>query len=71
MSETTSPTRTNELLGKLLLSKDEVAELLGVSAETVDYLHRVKNLRGVRVGKRNLWRPHDVQEYVEKLAPAE
>ena len=58
---------THQLLSRLLLNRAQVASVLDVPAETVDYLHRVRKLRAVRVGKFNRWRPRDVQAYVDTL----
>ena len=61
-------TSTGELLSKLLLSKLEVCHLLGdISPKTVDYLHRMRKLRGVLVGKSLRWKPETVRQYVEGL----
>ncbi len=62
---------TSETMGRLLLTRDQVAEVLGVPVETVDGLHRAKLLRAVRVGKHNRWRPEAVQSYVDGLEPVE
>ena len=60
---------TDELTSKRLLGRDEVAELLGIEAATVDNLHRGKVLRACRVGRENRWRPCDVERYVKELQP--
>jgi len=61
--------RTQVLLDELLLSLDEVCELLKCPAETVRYLHRVGILKAVRVGKFSRWKPADVQKFIEELKP--
>jgi excisionase family DNA binding protein len=63
--------RTAELLGRLLLGKSEVAELLGVSEKSIEYLHRVRELPAVKVGKSLHWKPQTVAEFVERLQPGE
>ena len=62
-------TSTRELLGRLLLTRTEVASILGVSENTVDNLHRTRQLSAVKVGKFNLWKPESVRRFVEKLEP--
>ena len=66
---TNGVTRTVELLGQLVLTRDEVAELLSVKTPTIDNLHESGRLRAVRIGKENRWKPSAVQEYVESLEP--
>lgn len=53
----------------LLLNCDQVAALLQVTRDTIQNLHRVRQLRGVKVGKHLRWRPEDVRSFVERLAP--
>ncbi|GMU22981.1 MAG: hypothetical protein AMXMBFR13_30650 [Phycisphaerae bacterium] len=55
----------------LVLTRDQVAAALQVSAETIEGLHRMGRLRGVRIGRHLRWRPGDVTAYVERLAPGE
>jgi hypothetical protein len=64
-------TTTPDLMSRLLLNRDQVAALLEVDPATVDYLHRMRRLRAVRVGKVNRWKPADVKAYVESLSPSE
>lgn len=52
-----------------LLCCDDVAALLQVTRDTIQNLHRVRQLRGVKVGKHLRWRPEDVRSFVEGLAP--
>ena len=59
--------RTAELLSRVLLDREQRAEVLGVEPVTVSYLHRIGVLRGVRVGRRLHWRPADIRQYVESL----
>ena len=59
---------THDVTGwPLLLTREEVAAVLQVPADTVDNLHRVRHLRGCRVGKHLRWRPDDVRSFVAKL----
>lgn len=60
---------TDMLMGRLLLSREQVAVVLGVPEPTVEYLHRMKQLRAVKVGKFNMWKPEAVQQYVDALEP--
>ena len=60
---------TAELMAKLLLTREEVSQLLEVPADTITNLHRVRLLPGVKVGKHLRWKPEAVQEYVDGLAP--
>lgn len=62
-------TPTAELLSQLLLTSEQVAELLGVSPTCVRGLHETGQLRGICVGKELHWRPQWVQDYVDKLEP--
>lgn len=66
---TEATSRTEELMSKLVLTREETAELLSVEPGTVDYLHRVRRLPAVRVGKENRWKPDTVREYVKSLEP--
>jgi excisionase family DNA binding protein len=66
---TTKRDRTAELMGKLVLTREETAEVLSVPPGTVDYLHRVRRLPAVRVGKENRWKPDTIRRYVESLQP--
>ena len=68
---TPDPTNTStaELLTRLLLTRDQVASILGVDGKTVDNLHRMRRLRAVRVGRENRWKPQSVKEFVETLEP--
>lgn len=60
---------TAQLMAKLLLTREEVSQLLEVPADTIANLHRVRLLPGVKVGKHLRWKPEDVRQYVESLAP--
>lgn len=52
----------------LVLTAEQVAELLQVSIDTIENLHRTKQLRAVKVGKHNRWRLADVEAFIEALA---
>ena len=58
---------TQALMDRLLLSRDQVAEVLGVDSATIETLHRNGTLRGRRVGKELHWRPEWVRMFVEEL----
>ena len=60
---------TAELMAKLLLTREEVSQLLEVPPDTIANLHRVRLLSGVKIGKHLRWRPGDVLQYVESLGP--
>lgn len=60
---------TQELTSRLLLTRPQVAELLGVPETTIDNLHRSRTLRGCQVGKRLMWRPSDAERFVKELQP--
>lgn len=75
MSKNEEPTTSDEntidaerlLSQSVLLTRDEVALVLRTDPGSVDYLHRMKLLRAVKVGKTNRWKPNDVRAYVESL----
>lgn len=50
-----------------VLTCDEVATILRVSEHTIKNLHRTHQLRAVKIGRHNRWRPNDVIEFVENL----
>jgi len=52
---------------KLALNAKEVGWLLGISADAVHNLHRVRALRGLKIGRRLRWDPRDVQEFMDTL----
>ena len=58
---------TAELMGQLLLDKDQTAAVLNVPPATIENLHRARLLRGCLVGKHLRWRPSDVRKYVDSL----
>ena len=59
--------RTRELMDRLLVDRDQVAELLGTRVGTVDYLHRVGKLPAVKVGRDLHWKPEAVKTFVDGL----
>ncbi len=61
--------KTAELMAKLLLTREEVSQLLEVPPDTIANLHRVRLLPGVKVGKHLRWKPEDVRQYVDGLGP--
>ena len=64
-----TPTR-QELMERLLLTREETARVLSIAPESVTYLHRVKSLPAVRVGRQLRWKPETVREYVKSLESA-
>jgi len=58
---------TSDLLSRLVLTDEEVAELLAVTTCTVQNLHRTGQLPGVKVGKHLRWTPLAVKDFVEQL----
>ena len=52
---------------RLVLTAEQVAELLAVPVETVRNQRRCKSLRGVLVGKHLRFRLEDVEAYVANL----
>lgn len=70
MNENAVPPVTSEqLLSRLLLTRDQVSEVLGVPPKTVSYLHRMRQLPAVKVGKFCMWKPEAVRQYVGTLEP--
>ena len=61
--------KTAELMAKLLLTREEVSQLLVVPPDTITNLHRIRLLSGVKVGKHLRWKPEAVRQYVESLGP--
>ena len=56
-------------LTPLVLTRPQVAALLQISEDSIDNLHRTKQLIGVKVGKFLRWRLPDVKAYIEGLIP--
>ena len=70
MNENAALTATSEqLLSRLLLTREQVSAVLGVPPKTVDYLHRMRQLPAVKVGKFCMWKPEAVRQYVSTLEP--
>ncbi len=64
------PETTSKLdLTPLVLKRGQVAAMLQVSEDSIDNLHRTKQLIGVKVGKFLRWRLPDVKAYIEGLIP--
>ena len=54
-----------ELLdNEIVLTRDQVAKVLSIRPESVDHLHRVGALKGIKIGKMLRWRPDDLRRYV-------
>lgn len=70
MNENAVPSVTSEqLLSRLLLTREQVSTVLGVPPKTVNYLHRMGQLPAVKVGKFCMWKPETVRHYVSTLEP--
>ena len=71
----TDPAYTSETIQEhlqpLVLTKGDVAILLQVGESTVENLHRVGQLPGVKIGKHLRWRLVDVQAFVRGLRHGE
>ncbi len=55
-------------LTPLVLTREQVGELLQVLADTVDNLHRTQQLRAFKIGKHLRWWPEHVRQFAEQLA---
>ncbi len=55
-------------LTPLVLTREQVGELLQVPADTVDNLHRTNQLRAFKIGKHLRWWPEHVCQFAERLA---
>jgi excisionase family DNA binding protein len=60
------PTQHATRTGYGLLTVNQLAQLLGVSRWTIYRLVRDDELRAVKVGERNRFRPEDVDAYLER-----
>ena len=58
-------------LTPLVLKRGQVAALLQVSEDSIDNLHRTKQLVAVKCGKFLRWRLPDIQAYIDGLIPGE
>lgn len=56
---------------RLLWSPKQAGEALGLTADGVKYLHRTGQLRGIVLSRHLMFRPADVQAFVEKLVPSD
>ena len=56
-------------LTPLVLTRPQVAALLQISEDSIDNLHRTRQLVAVKCGKFLRWRPLDVKAYIEALIP--
>ena len=56
-----------ELMTRLLLTREETAWVLSIAPESVTYLLRMKSLPAVKVGKELRWKPSAVKAFVEGL----
>ena len=68
--DVTTPNSTpqhTEPLELLLLRPEQVAHLLGVSADGVKYLHRTGRLRGVVISRKLRFPRRVVEKYVQEL----
>lgn len=62
---------TIETLNRLVLTKEQVAQMLQVPVDTVGGLHRTGQLPGFMIGKHLRWTQQGVQEFVEKIQNGE
>ncbi len=62
---TASPQRELPSRDDVLLTRSEVAEILGVTLRWVDEAHRRGYFGFVKVGKLRRWRRSDIDAYVE------
>ncbi|MCH8880656.1 MAG: helix-turn-helix domain-containing protein [Planctomycetes bacterium] len=62
------PTTIKLELTPLVLTRGQVATLLQVPEDTIENLHRTKQLPGFLVGKHLRWRLDDVRGFAETLA---
>ena len=67
MAETETTSKLD--LTPLVLKRGQVAALLQVSEDSIDNLHRTKQLVAVKCGKFLRWRLPDVKAYIEALVP--
>ena len=67
MAETETTTKLD--LTPLVLTRPQVAALLQISEDSIDNLHRTKQLVAVKCGKFLRWRFPDVKAYIEGLTP--
>ncbi len=63
------PATSEQLLSRLLLTREQVSAVLGVPPKTVTYLHRMRQLPAVNVGIFCMWKPDAVRHYVDTLEP--
>lgn len=56
---------------KILLNKEDAANALSISEATLSRLVREKKIREIKQGTRCLYRPADLEEFVERLAAGE
>ena len=57
-----------DALAPLVLTREQTAQLLQVSPDSVSNLHRIGALKAVKIGRSLRWRPADVRAYVEGLS---
>ena len=55
-------------LTPLVYTREQVASVLQVSPDTIENLHRTKQLCGFQIGKHLRWWPDDVRGFAEALA---
>lgn len=56
--------QTTEYVPSLLISKYEVARLLGVCPQTVENLYRRRQLPSLRIGTRRMFTREDIQQFI-------
>ena len=69
MNEVNQP--SPRTLVQLLLTAEQVGQMLSVPPDAVKNLHRTGRLRAVKVGRYRRWRPEDVARFVKGLGQEE
>ena len=52
---------------RLAWTAEQTANVLSVTSDVIKNLHRVGQLRGVKIGRSLRWRPEDVRKFVDNL----
>lgn len=55
-------------LTPLVLTRDQVASVLQVPPDTIENLHRTRQLCGFQIGKHLRWDPDHVRAFAKQLA---
>lgn len=54
---------------KLLFTREEAADALNISVDTLDWLRREKKLRAVNIGSRVYYSPDELRAFITKEGP--